>query len=265
MREENGSGGFGPKLRRWRQARSLSQLELAVTAGVSPRHLSFIETGRSTPSREMVLLLAHQLRLSLREQNGLLLSAGFAPVYEERAIDSPDMAAVKDAVTMVLKAHEPFPAIAVDRRWNVVQSNCGAPLLAAGAAPELLETPVNVYRLSLHPKGMRPRVRNFDAYALHLVARLRHDVMTSGDPELSSLLEEVERYPGVRALAGARVERGAVALPLRLATELGELSFITTIATFGTPFDITVAELAIESFFPADEATARAVRNAAHE
>ncbi len=176
----------------------------------------------------MVLLLAHQLRLLLREQNGLLLSAGFAPVYEERALDSPDMAAVKDAVTMVLKAHEPFPAIAVDRRWNVVQSNCGAPLLAAGAAPELLEPPVNVYRLSLHPKGMHPRVRNFDTYALHLIARLRHDVVTSGDPELSSLLDEVEHYPGVRALAGARVERGAVALPLRLATELGELSFITT-------------------------------------
>lgn len=185
-------------------------------------------------------------------------------MYEERALDGPDMVIVKDAVTMVLKAHEPFPAIAVDRKWNVVQSNCGAPLLAAGVAPELLEQPVNVYRLSLHPKGMRPRVRNFDAYALHLVARLKHDVMTSGDPELSALLEEVERYPGIRALTGARAEKGAVALPLRLATDLGELSFISTTATFGTPFDITVAELAIESFFPGDEATARAVRGAAH-
>lgn len=198
----------------------------------------------------------------LREQNALLLSAGFAPAYEERSLDTADMAVVRDAVAMVLGAHAPFPAIAVDRNWNVVQSNCGAPLVAAGAAPELLEPPVNVYRLSLHPDGMRPRVRNFEAYALHLVARLRHDVVTSGDSELRRLLEEVETYPGIRALTGARIERGAVALPLRLATELGELSFITTIATFGTPFDITVAELAIESFFPADEATARAVRAA---
>jgi transcriptional regulator with XRE-family HTH domain len=258
----SGSTAFGDQLRRWRHIRTMSQLDLAVNAGVSPRHLSFIETGRSAPSREMVLLLAGHLRLSLREQNTLLLSAGFAPMYEERPIDAPDMMAVRDAVRMVLDANEPFPAIAVDRRWNVVMNNCGAPLLAAGAAPELIEPPVNVYRLSLHPNGMRPRVRNFETYAVHMVARLRHDAMTSGDVELRGLLEEVERYPGIRALTGGRVERGAVALPLRLMTDLGELSFISTIATFGTPFDVTVAELAIESFFPADEATAQAVRNA---
>lgn len=264
MRDDGRSESFGSKLRKWRQVRSMSQLELAVSAGVSSRHLSFLETGRSTPSREMVLLLAQELRLSLREQNGLLLSAGFAPMYAERALDAPDMAAVSDAVTMVLKGHEPFPAIAVDRRWNVVQSNCGAQLLTAGISAELLKPPVNVYRLSLHPRGLRPHVRNFDVYAIHLITRLRHDVATSGDPELSSLLEEVERYPGIRLLAGAQVERGHVALPLRMVTEHGELNFITTIATFGTPLDITVAELAIESFFPADEATARSVRDAFH-
>jgi transcriptional regulator with XRE-family HTH domain len=263
MPSQFGHEAFGVKLRHWRQVRNLSQLELAVAAGVSPRHLSFMETGRSAPSREMVLVLANQLRVPLREQNALLLSAGFAPVYDERPIGAPDMAAVKDAVAMVLGAHEPFPAIAVDRKWNIVQSNGGAALLAAGASPELLEPPINVYRLSLHPKGMRPRVRNFDAYALHLVARLRHDVMISGDAEIQALLDEVERYPGIRALTATRVERGVVALPLRLTTELGELSFITTTATFGTPFDITVAELAIESFFPANEETARAVRGAA--
>jgi len=254
---------FGDQLRRWRQIRAMSQVDLAVSAGVSPRHLSFIETGRSAPSREMVLLLAGHLRLSLREQNALLLSAGFAPIYEERPLDAPDMMAVRDAVRMVLDGHEPFPAFAVDRRWDVVMSNCGAPLLAAGAAPELLQPPINVYRLSLHPQGMRPRVRNFETYAVHLVARLRHDALTSGHAELQRLLEEVERYPGIRALTGGRVERGAVALPLLLTTDVGVLSFITTVATFGTPFDVTVAELAIESFFPADEATARAVRNAA--
>jgi transcriptional regulator with XRE-family HTH domain len=255
---------FGPRLRYWRQSRSLSQLQLAVGAGVSPRHLSFIETGRSTPSREMVLLLAAELRLTLREQNALLLAAGFAPVYAERPLEAADLAAVRQAVEMVLRAHEPFPAIAIDRRWNIVQSNGGAPLLAAGAAPELLTPPLNVYRLSLHPHGMRPRVRNFEAYALHLVARLRHDAVTSGDAELRALLREVESYPDIREIAGSRVEPGAVALPLELSTALGDLSFITTIATFGTPFDITVAELAIESFFPADESTARAVRGAQH-
>jgi hypothetical protein len=210
----------------------------------------------------MVLLLAGELQLSLREQNVLLLAAGFAPGYERRALDDADMAAVKDAVGMVLSAHEPFPAIAIDRSWNVIQSNCGAPILATGVSPELLKQPINVYRLSLHPNGMRPRVRNFDAYALHLVSRLRHDVTTSGDPELQELLLEIEGYPGILELTGTCVEPGAVALPLRLTTDLGELSFITTIATFGTPFDVTVAELAIESFFPADEATARSVRGA---
>lgn len=261
MATGNGVNEFGGQLRRWRQARRLSQLQLAVDAGVSPRHLSFIETGRSQPSREMVLLLGDQLRLPLREQNAMLLAAGFAPAFEQRAFDSPEMSTVRESVELVLKSHEPFPAIAVDRKWNVVMSNCGAPLLAEGVAPELLGAATNVYRLSLHPNGLRPRVLNFAEYARHMVARLRHDATISGDLELVELLREIESYPGIRAIAGPSPSRGAVALRLRLKSAIGDLSFITMIATFGTPFDVTVSELAVETFFPADPATAQLIRD----
>jgi hypothetical protein len=208
----------------------------------------------------MVLLLAQHLQLPLREQNTMLLAAGFAPAFEQRPLDAPEMNAIKAAVEMVLTGHEPFPAIAVDRKWNVVMSNCGAPLLAEGVAPELLIPPINVYRLSLHPQGLRRRVLNFDQYARHLVARLRHDATTCCDPDLQALLAEVESYPEIRSIAGTTIGRGNVVLPLRLKSDHGELGFITTIATFGTPFDITVSELAIESFFPADVATAQRIR-----
>jgi transcriptional regulator with XRE-family HTH domain len=261
MAPGHGLGTFGEHLRRWRDARRLSQLQLAVDAGVSPRHLSFIETGRAQPSREMVLRLAVQLQLPLREQNVLLLAAGLAPAFEARAWASPELSAVREAVAMVLAAHEPFPALAVDRAWNVVMSNCGAPLLAEGVAPELLGARANVYRISLHPEGLRPRVVNFADYARHLVARLRRDAATSGDRDLFALLREVESYPGMPAVADGDGHPGDVALPLRLRSACGELSFITMIATFGTPFDVTVAELAIESFFPADAATARLLRD----
>jgi transcriptional regulator with XRE-family HTH domain len=261
MGRGNGAGEFGRQLRKWRQARRLSQLRLAVDAGVSPRHLSFIETGRSQPSREMVLLLADHLRLPLREQNTMLLAAGFAPAFEQRPLDSPEMSVVRKSVEMVLKGHEPFPAIAVDRKWNVVMSNCGAPLLAEGVSPEFLGAAVNVYRLSLHPNGLRPRVLNFPEYARHMVSRLRHDATISGDAELFELLSEVESYPDMRSLSGASAERGTVALPLRIKSAVGDLSFITMVATFGTPFDVTVSELAIETFFPADTTTARRLRD----
>lgn len=208
----------------------------------------------------MVLLLAEHLQLPLREQNTMLLAAGFAPAFQQRQFDAPEMSAVRAAVEMVLKGHEPFPAIAVDRKWNVVMSNCGAPLLAEGVAPELLAAPINVYRLSLHPSGLRQRALNFDEYARHLVGRLRHDASTCGDPDLHALLAEVESYPGIRSIAGTTIGRGNIVLPLRLKSDLGELGFITTIATFGTPFDITVSEIAIESFFPADVATAQRIR-----
>ena len=259
----NGVSEFGKQLRKWRQTRRLSQLQLAVDAGVSPRHLSFIETGRSQPSREMVLLLAEQLELPLREQNAMLLAAGFAPAFEGRSLDSPEMSVVRESVAMVLKSHEPFPAITVDRKWNVVMNNCGAPLLTEGLSLERLGPVVNVYRLSLHPDGLRPRVLNFPEYARHLVARLRHDATLSGDGELFELLSEVESYPGMKSIAGISPSRGNVALPLRLRSAQGDLSFITMIATFGTPFDVTVSELAVESFFPADDITARLVRERA--
>ena len=207
MTAVNGVNAFGGQLRRWRQSRRLSQLQLAVDAGISPRHLSFIETGRSQPSREMVLHLGDHLRLPLREQNVMLLAAGFAPAFEQRALNSPEMSSVRESVEMVLKSHEPFPAIAVDRKWNVVVSNCGAPLLAEGVSPELLGAAANVYRLSLHPKGFRPRVLNFAEYACHMVARLRHDLTVSGDLELAELLEEVESYPGMRTIVGASANR----------------------------------------------------------
>jgi hypothetical protein len=191
-----------------------------------------------------------------------LLAAGFAPAFDTRDVNAPEMSAVRDAVLLVLKNHEPFPAMAVDRRWNVIFSNCGVKLLVDEVDRELLKPPVNVYRLSLHPDGLRSRVLNFDAYARHMLMRLRHDAATSGDVELSSLLSEVESYPGMRGRATAEAARGSVILPLRLATRAGELSFFSTIATFGTPLDVTVSELAIESFVPGDESTRRRVRHA---
>ncbi|MBI5495337.1 MAG: helix-turn-helix transcriptional regulator [Deltaproteobacteria bacterium] len=251
---------FGERLKTWRHTRRLSQLQLALVARVSPRHLSFIETGRAQPSREMVHLLAEHLRLPLRERNALLLAAGFAPAFERRDLGAPEMSAVRAAVSMILKNHEPFPAIAVDRRWNVVMSNSAVPLIAEGVAPELLAPPVNVYRLSLHRDGLRRRVLNFDEYARHLLGRIRHDVEVSGDVELLDLLGEVEAYPGLGAFAEVAPQRGNVVLPIRLRHETGELAFFTTITTFGTPCDVTVEELAIESFFPADHSTAERVR-----
>lgn len=255
---------FGELLRKWRNARRYSQLRLAMDAGISSRHLSFIETGRSSPSREMVLLLADHLQVPMREQNAMLLSAGFAPAFEQRPIEAAEMSAVRSAVEMVLENHEPFPAIAVDRKWNVVMSNCGATFLADGVAPELLAPAPNVYRLTLHPNGMRPRISNFDEYAGHMIARLRRDAAIDGGAELSTILAEIEGYPGISSLCTPHTGPGVV-LPLRLRSDVGELAFITTIATFGTPFEVTVSELAIESFFPADGSTAELIRSRVHK
>jgi len=255
---------FGAQLRRWRQSRHLSQLALSVESGVSSRHLSFIETGRAQPSRDMVLLLAARLGLSLREQNALLLAAGFAPVFKEHAIDAPELQAVRDAVELVLQNHEPFPAFAVDGAWNIVRSNCAASLLVDGVSQALLVPPMNVYRVSLHPDGMRARVSNFDAYAAAMVSQLRREANASGRADLMALLREVEGYPGIRALPRPTLETTDVTIPLRLRTPDGELAFITTIATFGTPLNVTVAELAIESFFPANAATAALIRSRAN-
>ena len=252
--------GFGPLLRTWRRRRRLSQLELSAESGVSTRHLSFLETGRANPSREMVLALAEQLRVPLRERNLLLTAAGFAPAYPQRPVDAPEMSAVDAAVRTVLRGHGPNPAIAVDRYWNILMMNDAAGLFTAGVPAHLLGPPANAYRLGLHPDGLAGRIVNLVEFAHHLLTRLRHDVAVSADPQLAALLAEVERYAPPRSSAPAPPERGAVVLPVRLRTPEGTLSLFSTITTFGTPVDVTVAELAIETFFPADDVSARRLR-----
>jgi transcriptional regulator with XRE-family HTH domain len=248
----------GPLLRDWRKRRRLSQLDLALDAGISARHLSFVETGRSRPSREMVVHLAEQLDVPLRDRNGLLLAAGYAPAYAERGLDAPELAPVRDALELVLGGHDPYPAAAVDRGWNLVAGNRGIALLTEGVAPALLEPPANVLRVALHPDGMAPRIANLGQWRAHLLDRLERQVALTGDTALEALLAELRGYPGPdeeRPAGGAEI-----AVPLRLRRDGGELAFLSTVTTFGTAVDITVAELAIESFFPADAATAEAVR-----
>ena len=252
--------GVGVLLRDWRQRRRRSQLDLALDAGVSARHVSFVETGRAKPSREMVLHLADQLEVPLRERNRLLLAAGYAPVYGERSLDDPEMAPVRDALELVLRGHEPYPAVVVDRGWNVVAGNRANPMLLEGCAPELLTPPLNVLRVSLHPDGMAPRILNLGAWRAHLLERVERQVSLTGDAELARLRDEVAAYPGPDHEGPSEVI-GDIVVPLHLHM-LGadELRFFSTMATFGTAVDITVAELSIESFFPAAEATARAMR-----
>lgn len=233
----------------------MSQLELGLRAGVSTKHLSFIETGRSVPSREMIVHLASHLDVPLRDQNTLLLAAGYAPQFEERPLSDEALASVHSAVRLMLDHHDPLPAVVVDRRWDLIDANNGAWLLTAEVDPDLLEPPVNVIRVSLHPSGMRRVVENFEEYAHHLVARLRRQLSQTADPDLAVLLAEVAAYPGVPDSAIGPPTPGAV-LPLRLNVAGQSLSLFSTIATVGAPLEVTVAELAIESFFPADEATA---------
>jgi transcriptional regulator with XRE-family HTH domain len=251
----------GPLLRDWRRRRRLSQLDLALRAGVSARHLSFVETGRSRPSPEMVLNLAGCMDVPLRERNRLLLAAGHAPRFEQLELDEPEMAPVRDALDVVLAAHEPFPAVVVDGAWEIVAANDGVALLTAGSAGHLLEPPVNALRLSLHPEGMAPRIRNLGQWRAHLLDRLGRQVALTGDPALAALLDELEGYPaGAPAAAERPPPEGAIAVPLRIGTPAGELAFISTVATFGTAVEVTASELSIESFFPADGATSEALR-----
>ncbi len=250
---------FGDHLRTWRQRRRMSQLDLALEADISQKHLSFVESGRSSPSRDMVLNLAERLGVPLRERNLLLLSAGYAPVFPERSLDDPALAPARAAVELVLKAHEPYPALAVDRHWTMVAANAAVPPLLAGVLDEaLLAPPVNVLRLSLHPGGLAPGIANLAEWRRHVFERLRHQIAITADPRLARLLRELESYPGGEA-AGAGDHAG-IAVPLRLLTPAGTLSFISTVTVFGTPIDVTLSELAVEAFFPADEATARALR-----
>jgi transcriptional regulator with XRE-family HTH domain len=253
---------FGAHLRQWRQRRRLSQLDLAQEAEISTRHLSFVETGRSVPSREMVLRLADRLDVPLRERNALLVAAGYAPMYRERPLDDPALAAARRAVDLILKSHEPFPALAIDRHWNLVANNRTLPHLMAGADAALLQAPVNVLRLSLHPQGLAPKIANLVQWRAHIFERLRHQIQATGEGTLAALLEELRDYPVPdgcdEQLEG---ELPGVLVPLRFRTPQGTLSFISTTTIFGTPVDVTLQELALETFFPADEATAQALRD----
>ena len=252
----NRAAPLGELLRDWRRRRRMSQLDLALEAGVSARHLSFLETGRSQPSRDMVLRLSEELEVPLRDRNRLLLAAGFAPAYEERPLEAPEMEPVRRAVAQVLTGHEPFPAAVVDRWWNLVAANRNVSLFLQGVSAELLEPPANVLRVSLHPDGMAPRIANLAEWRGHLLDRLRREVGATADPRLAELLGELEAYPAPRGAAPVRPPQGAIAVPLVLRHEGRELSFFSTVATFGTAVDVTVAELSIEAFFPADAATA---------
>jgi transcriptional regulator with XRE-family HTH domain len=248
---------IGSLVREWRQRRRISQLDLALQADVSPRHVSFVETGRAVPSRAMVLRLAAALDVPGREQNRLLLAAGLAPVYSERSLDDPEMTAVREGLTRVLDAYDPYPCVAVDREWNLLRANAGAAIMLDGVAPHLLERP-NALRITLHPEGMAPRIRNLAEWRHHLVSRLRREVAVGGSAELAALLREIESYPGG---LDSTHDLGGVAVPLQLATDRGAvLTFLSTVTTFGTALDLTAAELSIEAFLPADAETAAALR-----
>ncbi|MCB1884362.1 MAG: helix-turn-helix transcriptional regulator [Geminicoccaceae bacterium] len=255
---------IGGLLRDWRGRRRLSQLALAVDAEVSQRHLSFIESGRAAPSREMVLRLAERLAVPLRERNVLLVAAGYAPVYRERGRDDAALKAAGEAVGAILNGHRPHPALAFDRHWTLRSANTPATRLMAGAAATLLEPPVNVLRLSLHPDGLAPRIANFRDWRDHVLTRLERQIEASADAVLVGLRDEFKSYPvppGARPgrPAGAAA-RDAVAVPLELLTEAGTLRFLSTTTVFGTALDISLSELAVECFFPADEGTAAVMR-----
>ena len=246
----------GSLLREWRQRRRLSQLDLSCSADVSTRHLSFVETGRARPSRDIVLHLAAHLDVPLRARNELLLAAGYAPAYGERPLQDPQMTPVREAVELVLAGYRPHPALAVDRAWDLVAANASVAVLTAGVAADLLEPPVNVLRLSLHPEGMAPRIRNLAQWRGHVLHRLAREAQLTASAGLRALHAELVALPGGLEPAPP----GAIAVPLRLRHGDLELSFLSTVTVFGTAVDITAAELSVEAFLPADPATARAVQ-----
>lgn len=249
----------GAGLRIWRQRRHLSQLDLATEAEISTKHLSFVETGRAQPSREMIVHLAHHLRIPLREQNTLLQSAGFAPHFPANDLGSPDLALARRTIDLLLKAHEPFPALAIDRHWNLIAHNSALLPLMQASAPYLLEPPVNVIRVSLHPDGLASIIVNYAEWKCHIIERLDRQHEMTADNVIGDLLREVRGYPtslDARRRPGTnRALDHAIALPLVIRLGDKELRFISTTTVFGTPTDVTLSELAIETFFPADDAT----------
>jgi len=259
----NAGRPVGTLLRDWRERRRLSQLALATLAEVSTRHLSFVESGRSSPSRELLLHLAEQLEVPLRERNRLLLAAGYAPAFAERALTDEGMLAAREAVRLVLDGHEPYPALAIDSHWNVQAANrCVAPLLV-GVLPHLMTPKLNVLRVSLHPEGLAPRILNLARWRAHLLGRLARDLELRADPALHALMLELQRYPSPKLNEPTRpYEQGDIVVPLQLRTEAGVLSLISTTTVFGSPLEVSLSELAIEAFFPADNTTARLLKEA---
>src|SRR5437588_9704226 len=251
----------GDHLREWRQRRHLSQLDLAGDAEISARHLSFVETGRAAPSRDMVLKLAERLDVPLRERNVLLVAAGFAPAFPQRSLDDPMLKPVRRAIDLGLKAHEPNPALAVDRHWNLVSANRMVAPLLEGVPERLLGQPFNVLRLAFHPEALAPRTVNLAEWAAHLLERLHRQCETTADPELIKLYNDLRSYP-LPARSGP-ISADNVAIPFKLRHHGEVLSFISTTMVFGTPVDVTLSELALETFFPADELTARRLREMA--
>ena len=260
----NARSPFGEHLRHWRLHRRLSQQDLALEANVSTRHLSCVETGKASPSREMILRLADRLDVPLRERNTLLVAAGFSPTYGARALDDPELASARQAVEMLLRGHEPYPALAVDRHWNLVAANSAAYGLLDGVAEHLLAPPINVLRLSLHPEGMAPRIVNLLAWRDHVLERLVRQIQATADVRLQALHDELAALP-VAADGGAHVQAtpmNDIVVPLVVRSPQGLLRFISTTTIFGTPVEVTLQDLAIESFFPADAATQAALQAA---
>jgi transcriptional regulator with XRE-family HTH domain len=254
----------GELLRDWRTRRRRSQMDLALDAGVSTRHLSFVETGRSRPSPELVLALAHHLDVPLRERNALLLAAGYAPRFSQMGLDDSAMDHVRASIQRMLDAHDPYPGVAIDRQWNVAIANNAAMLMTVGLPTSVLGPPLNVYRLCLHPDGLARRTNNFADWASYLLRQLRRSIALSGDATLESLLGEVSSYPNVVQIEPfntiGSIDEPPLLVPFRLSTPQGELSLFTTLTTFGTPLDVTLDELAIELFFPANDRSDQILR-----
>ncbi|MGP1353919.1 MAG: helix-turn-helix domain-containing protein [Parasphingopyxis sp.] len=246
----------GQQIRQWRERRRLSQMQLALEADISPRHLSFIETGRSQPSTGTIDRLAERLDVPYRARNGMLTAAGFAPRHGERTLDDPAMALARQSVQHILKGHEPYPAIAVDRHWNIVATNDAISFFTEQIGSALLEPPMNAIKLALHPDGLAPQVVNIDEWHAHVLEQLDQQIAATADEGLIALREEVAAYPHESDYDPPPADPDRIWVPLILDTTVGRLSFIGTITIFGTPVDITLSELAIEAFFPADEKTA---------
>ena len=261
--KKSGSPSIGDHLRAWRERHHLSQLELSLRAEVSTRHLSFVETGRAAPGRELILRLGEELQIPLRERNTLLVAAGFAPIFQQRRFDDPSLDSVRTILDLALENQKPFPAYVIDRHWTVVASNAAVPVLYEGVAPELVRPPINVIRLMLDPRGMAPRIVNFTAWRTHLLAQVRRQLSLTADPLLESLLREALAFPAGKMNDDGHAPIEGPAMLLRVETRLGRLSFLGATTVFGTPADVTLEEIALEMLYPADAFTDKTVRAAA--